>query len=121
MKKSIYSLFAALALAAGMALGIQGAASAAPEASVISEAVSEDVSVQGWPTGCRHEQTLSHGWRATCSQSNGGSWHVVVVCQPWEGGSTFQRFGPWRDSGWSTAYCPPQTSAQSGFLIERST
>jgi hypothetical protein len=120
MKRSIYSLLAALALAASMLFGIPGAAGAAPEAPAAYGAATDDVSIQAWPTGCRHESIAGEGYRAKCDRSNGGSWHAVVICMPTDGGDTFQRFGPWRKSGWSTVYCPVLTNSRGGFMIERS-
>ncbi|WP_112135862.1 hypothetical protein [Glycomyces dulcitolivorans] len=120
MKKSIYSLLAALALAASMLFGIPGGAGATPEAPATYEAAVDDVSIKGWPTGCQSEGAIGHGWRVKCNRSNGGSWHAVVVCQPWGVDDTYQRFGQWRTSGWSTAYCSPQSSAINGFMVQRS-
>lgn len=118
--KKIYSLLAVVALALGMAFGIQGGASAEPAAPVAREAAAADVSIQAWPTGCSHEAFAGEGWRAKCNRSNGGSWHAVVVCLPSDGGEEFQRFGPWRYSGWSTVYCPVLTYAINGYIIQRS-
>jgi len=118
--KKIYSLLAVLALAMGMAFGVQAGASAEPAAPAAYEAVADDVSIQGWPSGCEHESYAGGGWRAKCSRSNGGSWHAVVVCLPTDGGDEFQRFGPWRSSGWSYVYCPVLTYPINGYIIQRS-
>lgn len=108
MKKLCATLFAATVIAA---LGFQGAATAAP------------VSATGWPTGCTNYRAPvggTGGWTAKCSNSNGGHYKATVICTPWGGGPlVYHDAAGWNSSGYSVAFCPPNTSVKSGGIITK--
>ncbi|GAA2158979.1 MULTISPECIES: hypothetical protein [Glycomyces] len=112
MKKTIYSLLAAMAMAISLLVGAHGAAAAAPDAAPASD----DVSIMGWPSGCADYQ-YNNGWLARCTKANGGSWMAFAVCQTEGGGPRFTR----NPSVWQTvsnvpsyASCPPGSFVVDG-------
>lgn len=88
---------AAAALIGTMMTGILALGTAAP-------AAADDVSAQGWPTGCT-AQVQTWGAVAQCSSHNGGSYQAMATCKD-SNGNTFTANGTWRQTGWSRAYCP---------------
>ncbi len=122
MKKTIYALLATVAMAAAILTGAQGAASAAPASSSTYTVTADDVSVKGWPSGCKDARYDRTSWYASCSKGNGGSWQAFVVCRPEEGGDTFTRSpSVWKYSGNSVVACPPLSYAVDGGMWTRST
>ncbi len=75
-----------------------------------SPAAAEDVSVMAHPTGCHYEVPGSWGGVARCDNHNGGSYAASVTCK-YPSGATVDVDGPWRQTGWSRAYCPGNSSA----------
>ncbi|MEU0457364.1 hypothetical protein ABZ322_31155 [Streptomyces sp. NPDC006129] len=119
MKKLSAALFAAVAITT---FGLQSTATAA-------EAGSQgNVSVKGWPTGCKngkHQAFLgsytAQGWYAECKNSNGGHYKATIICRPMDGGNDIYRDAPvWKSSGKSYVYCPEFTIRLEGGIIERS-
>ncbi|GGS01789.1 hypothetical protein Snoj_05860 [Streptomyces nojiriensis] len=104
MKKVYTALLAGAALAF---LGLQGAATAAP---------------MGWPEGCSSFQSpLGGGWVATCEHPNGGHFKATVKCERWDGkGFVNHDAADWASSGFSAAFCPPNTSVKGGSVWTRS-
>ncbi|MFH9798339.1 hypothetical protein [Streptomyces virginiae] len=102
-------LYAALLTGTAMAfMGLQGAATAAP---------------QGWPTDCVHYKSpLGNGWLAQCGNSNGGHYRATATCQTWDGGDLISiESVAWKNNGDpSYASCPPHTSVKSGGISTRS-
>jgi hypothetical protein len=94
---------AAATLLGMMVTGILAIGTAAP-------AMADDVSAQGWPTGCTAQVPGSWGGVAQCTSHNGGSYQVVVTCKD-NNGNTFIVNGPWKQNGWSYGYCPGSSKA----------
>jgi hypothetical protein len=83
-----------------------GIASAAP-------AAADDVSVMAHPTGCSYQiPSGSWGGVAQCTSHNGGSYAATVTCRH-SNGKLSEVDGPWRQFGWSRAYCPGDSHAIS--------
>ena len=114
MKKTLYALFAAMAMTMGILTTVQGTAAAAA-APTSASAVQEDVTIMGWPSGCA-DGKWDNGWYGGCSHGNGGSWQVFVTCRPEGGGSTFTRNGLWKTRGNSYVSCPTLSYAINGGL-----
>lgn len=113
MKRMFYTLLATLAMAASVVVGVHGTASAAPLPATGHAAVSEDVSIQAWPTGCTYEKS-ENGARAKCTNANGGHYKASVNCRPWDGGAIFSRDAAvWISSGWSWVGCPSRSDYAS--------
>ena len=116
MKKSVSVLRAATGVVAFLALGLQGSAAASP--STPSPPAGER-SASAHPTGCSNAKH-GNGWRAICSNSNGGSYRASVLCRPLAGGAPVQRDpAVWKSSGISVVNCPPLTRVISGSFWTR--
>ena len=74
-------------------------------------AQADDFEAMAHPTGC-HYQVPTGGWGgvAECSNHNGGSYAAAVTCKD-SNGKIFEAQGAWRQTGWSTAYCPGSSKA----------
>lgn len=103
MKKVYTALLAGAAMAV---LGLQGTATAAP---------------MGWPEGCSSLRTPGGGWMATCEHPNGGRFKATITCERWDGkGLVEHDAADWSTSGYSFAFCPPNTSVKTGSVWTRS-
>lgn len=67
--------------------------------------VAETVMRMGWPDRCVSEMLGDKKTvEAFCLDTNGGSWQAIAICDGGRTGRT-HRFGAWRQSGASNAYC----------------
>ncbi len=68
-------------------------------------ASASEAGATGRPDGCNF--TVSSNWHteARCSSHNGGSYRAVAVCTDSESGRVQDFYGPWRQTGFSFAYC----------------
>jgi hypothetical protein len=130
MRKLLYAAFAAAMMTIGLTFGVQAAAAAAPVDHDVAAVVesdqavaADDVTVQGWPTGCSYAKIPGdEGGQAHCSSSNGGSYKATVNCARIDGGGIVVRdAGVWKTSGISYVYCPPLTVYKTAGIITRST
>ncbi|MFJ7422662.1 hypothetical protein ACIQXD_29280 [Streptomyces uncialis] len=65
------------------------------------------------PTGCRTEVGGRWGTLAECNNHNGGSYRAIAVCKEGGTGPSIWSYGPWRQFGYSRAYCNGSTVATS--------
>jgi hypothetical protein len=129
MRKLLYTAFAAAMMTVGLTFGVQAVAAAAPVDHGVAAVAqsdhavaSDDVSVQGWPTGCTYGKIPNEaGAYASCSNSNGGSYKATVNCARIDGGGIVVRdAGVWKTSGTSYVFCPPLTVYKTAGIITKS-
>jgi hypothetical protein len=66
--------------------------------------VSAGAEAMGWPGNCHTAiDTFREYTSAICVDQNGGSWRAIAICEGPNG--TVHRYGGWRQSGQSNAYC----------------
>ncbi|RBQ17945.1 hypothetical protein DP939_21460 [Spongiactinospora rosea] len=99
----------AIAVAATFAGPLTGTATAATGTSTAAT----KTQTMGWPTGC-HWEILS--WQYTgaiCAENNGGWYQAIAICKNHETDKLFDRYGPWRQTGPSFAYCQAAEKVES--------
>lgn len=65
------------------------------------------------PSGCSFEVPGSWGAVAKCDHHNGGSYRATAICKEGGTGPAVWSYGPWRQYGYSRAYCNGSTVATS--------
>lgn len=76
-------------------------------------ATASDVGPLARPTGCSMEVPGNWGTVARCSNHNGGSYRAIAVCKDPDNGKVLHFYGPWRQVGFSYAYCQGSYRATS--------
>jgi len=76
--------------------------------------------VAAHPSGCFYGPDAENGARATCKHSNGGHYKASVTCDRWDNrGKVVRDAVVWKSSGYSVAYCPPETSYLHAGIITK--
>jgi hypothetical protein len=84
-------------------------------------ASASEVGATARPTGCTYEVPGDWGGVARCKNPNGGAYRALVLCKDRETGKVLNFEGPWRQTGFSYAYCQGNTRATSAGVETRVT
>lgn len=75
-----------------------------------TSASASDAVIMARPTGC-HQQIAGDTWTvARCDHDNGGAYRASATCK-FPNGKIVDSDGPWKQTGWSHAYCPGDSKA----------
>ncbi|MBM7442615.1 hypothetical protein JOC24_006059 [Streptomyces sp. HB132] len=100
---------------------LAGVAACSAIISVPATASAGVVTPQAHPSGCTYSIHGAgiNGASAKCSNSNGGHYKALVICEDWDNQKVARESQKWVSSGYSYVSCPPMTKPTSAGIMTK--